>query len=84
MPPKCAWEDEGDDLPETPTWRPLSPEPMECEAPRAETLSPDGPTPMECDGSRAELPPLPPVPRIPAFGIWRDADPKLSKHIGKG
>ena len=25
IPPKCSWEDEGDELPPTPHWKPLSP-----------------------------------------------------------
>lgn len=25
LPPRCSWEDEGDDLPELPEWKPLSP-----------------------------------------------------------
>ena len=33
LPPKCSWEDEGDDLPELPPWKPLSPVPMEVDSP---------------------------------------------------
>ena len=58
LPTKCSWEDEGDELPEMPTWKPLSIPPRPLSLMQVET-----PTPV--------LPPMPDPPTIPEFGIWR-------------
>ena len=46
LPPRCSWEDEGDELPELPEWKPLSPLPSPMES--AAVLA------METDSSSVE------------------------------